>query len=455
VSNAPVTRRIDAELVLDALRKRWLFLLVPLVLVPTTALVTRGVVGPKLKASAQILVQDSMNVNPILKDLGVGLAVNTRIPEIASMLRSQPTVERVLRRLGELDHASSARSVAGKVGAFRSQIEVWGEGGGLIRVSLVGRSADKVVRGVRLLTEALMVEAVRPQREVLDNTVRFLEPQLERVKEELTSIEGQLRAFRKENANYLPEVRDLKLAAHAELTKAMLEAEAALVSADSTLELVEAQLSKRRPSQGGLRSEVSRKRRELNELLETYTARHPQVVAARSDLTRLRSKLTQGSDPDELRRYLARGKLPDYGKVLDDVQSNRQKVIFLGQRVKASTLELQSFASYEQQLRQLERTHEAKSKGYVNLLERYEDAVVTRELARSENASDFRVVEISSTPHIAGKSTVLFVGVGGLLGGLLFGFGLVFLMEFLDRTVRTREEASEVADAAVLGSLPG
>ncbi len=449
-------RRVDPELLIDALRKRWLVVLVPLLFVPTAALLTRYVVGPKLKVSAVILVQENNDINPVLRDLLSDLPVNRRLPEITSMLRSRQTVERVLRRMGEIDDRTAEEAAYGKFVAFRDAIEVFGEGGGLIRVGLNGRSAEKLASGLQFLTQALIEETLRPQREALDKTVRFLEPQLDRVKEELSSIESQIRAFKKENANYLPEVRKLKVVRHAELSKKLLDAEAVKVAVERTLRTIEDRLSQYSPAESKAQSQLSQARSRLRELRKDFTDQHPQVQGQAQRVRSLEAALKGVvGDREEVRRYLSRGKLPDYGEALTEAEGARETVRFLQEQYEQSTEELKSFASYEQTVNQLDRTYDAKSKSLGNLLERYEDAVVTRELVGGGKGTDIRIVELNTRPSVAGKSSMLFVAIGSILGGFFFGLGLVVLLELLDRSVRTQEEAQATAGVQVLGTLAG
>ncbi len=449
-------KRLEPELIIDALRKRWLVLLVPLVFVPVAALTTRHVVGPKLKVSALILVQENSDVNPVLRDLLTDLPINRRLPEISSMLLSRQTVDRVLRRMGEIDESTTEDEAYAKYLNFRAAIEVFGEGGGLIRVGLVGRSPEKLARGLKLLTQALIEETLRPQREALDRTVKFLEPQLERVKEELASIEAQMRAFKKENANYLPEVRKLKVVRHAELSKKVLEAEAARVSAERTLALIEQRLSRYSPAESKAQSRLSSARSRLRQLRKDFTDQHPQVLAQQERVSKLEAELKAVvGDREEVRRFLSRGKLPDYGEALAEAEGARETSRFLAEQYAASTEELKSFASYEQTVNQLERTYDAKSKSLANLLARYEDAVVTRELVGGGKGTDIRIVELNTRPSVSSKSSFLFVAIGSVLGGFVFGLGLVVLLELLDRSVRTQREAERAAGVPILGTLAG
>ena len=483
------TRRIDTSLVIDAIRKRWAYLLLAMLIAPSMALVGRHFIKPKLKASAQILVQESVKVNPVLKDMMVEMSVNNRLPEINSIVRSRQTLERVLRQLGEVTDGMSQDEIAGRVASFRNQIDVFGEGGGLIRITVVGRWAVRVYDGLKLLTDALIEEMSRPQRQALDETVKFLQVQLERVKTELTTIEHDLRDFKEKHASDLPEVHKLSLAAHEKLANALMEAETEFAGALGRAKVAEERLARYNPATAKIAAKLARARSTLRALQGTYTAATPQVQMAQgtvngleAELRKAREQAKAGAKPDPT-DLDALGKsdvdvesqlgatdgaadlvvkandpmtteILSYRAAVTETEALRGKVDLLRKRVQESTEEMKSFATNEQLLNELVRNQAAKTKVYANLLERSEDAHVTRSLVGYESANQIRIVEEAQRPTIAPEYAIPIVAIGGLLGGLLFGLSLVVAFEFFDKTVRTPKEVEALTGVPVLGTLP-
>lgn len=443
-------RRLDFELVLDAMRHRWRVWLLPMVLVPALAVSWRIIRGPKVKAAAQVLVQEGQRANPVLKDLLGDLKLSGRLPEIASIVRSRDTVEQVLRELGVVKEGMPEIEIDAQVEAFRSQIEVYGEGGGLVRITVVGRDVSKVYEGLRLLTAALIAEMTKPQRRALTETVEFLEQQLTRVKQELGDIEKRLADHAGQNANYLPELRKLKLANHERLTNSLLAAETELVESERARELAESRMKGFAPERRKLADRAAAARRRLVELQKTYTKQHPQVKAAMADAEAADAALDRAGGP-----LIGGATTKSYGDIVGEAEANRDKVDFLQKRVAESLAELQSFGQYEQELDRLRRAIEAKSNVYGSLLERYEDSVVSRALVEGNQSADIRVIEAPSRPQPTGRDGLLFILALTIAGGFVLGATLVLVLEATDPTVRTMADAEALTNAPTIGILPG
>ncbi len=421
--------QVDIELVFDALRRRWITLLVPMLLAPIFALTARQIVGPKLKASSQILVREDVKANPVLKGMIVEMKVSRRLPEIRSTIRSRKTIEQVVRQMGVIHDGMPRVEQLAWIDGFRSSVEVFGEGGGLVRISLVGRDSQRVLQGLKLLTKTVIDEMLEPRRRALGQTVAFLESQLSRLKQELEEGESQVATIRAENPNYLPGMRRMKLEAHQALTRSLYMAEAESAGRRS---------GGRAQSRAELN--LAKARQALRNLRAAYTERHPAVKAAKARVRKAEAAVGPIS-PAPAKKGVAN---------LDTRKSG-----YLRDRVEESIKELQSISGYEQRLAQVGRTVEGKSLAYTSLLKRYEDAVISRDLLRQEQAGEVRVVEEASQAVVARMHSLPVVFIGGLFGGLLVGLALVLLLELVDPTVRSEKELAALTGAPVLGRLPG
>lgn len=454
--------RVTPTLIVDALRAHWKPLLLPILLVPIVAVGAASVVKPKLKASALILVQAEMAPDPVMRDYVTEVKINRMIPAIASLVRSNQTLERVLRRLGEIQEGSDAQDIAWRVGSFRGQIDVYGEGAGLVRISVVGRWPGRVYEGLSYLSEELIAELVSPQTRALAETVTFLEAQLERVQQELADAEGRIRALKETAMDLLPEVHKLNLETYAKLSGTLIAAEADLVEAEERLEAYNEQLDNRPiATSGGVRASEAlvRARATLRKLRATYTSAHPEVQAASAVVAQLErrhaSQREAAAAKPKPQPQPRRGAGPkDFQELERDTHALREKVDFLGKRADELLASIQSRARRESDLSSLTRTRDVKSKVYASLLERYEDARVSHSLARSQAETKVRVVEAPTAPDVAPQYSKLIMLIAGLIGGLLLGLSAVVVLELLDRTVRLPEEVEPLSGVPVIAALP-
>ena len=113
-----------------------------------------------------------------------------------------------------------------------------------------------------------------------------------------------------------------------------------------------------------------------------------------------------------------------------------------------------SFASHARTLRSLQRDIDAKSKSYLELLKRHEDAVVTRSLTLQGEASKVWVIERPTRPSGKKPFPWFVLAIGGLIGGLVIGLGVSLGLEVFDPTARTSSQAADATSAPLLATLP-
>ncbi len=476
-------RRIQLGLILEALLHRWRVLLLMVIIVPIAGLGARYVFKPKVKSSAQILVQESVKVNPFLKDMMVEWSVKNRLPLISGIIRSRSTLERVLIGLGHIDDDMREGKKELLIHDFQSRIDVYGEGGGLIRISVVGREPQEVYDALKMLTATLIEEMRRPQKEALDKSVHFLTAQLVRIKGELAGLEEKLKKFKKQNAGELPEVHRINLESHLRLTNTIMDTESSLVASQQKQKLAAQRLRRYDPTHKKLTLQLRKAKRGLKSLLGTFTDRHPRVRAARALVLKLqvaveerRSRrvvldmdtLVEASNPVVGVQTATTGTtdiivkaddvltsdLLQYQAASSETEALRHKLKLLNKRSEGSRATVLSYAANEQYLNRIVRDLEAKTKVYTNLNERYEDALVTRELTRHDEGKQVWIVDAPTGPATARHVSILFLLVAGPLVGLILGLVMVLIFELLDTSVRLESEIEDLIGAPIVGTLP-
>lgn len=112
--------------------------------------------------------------------------------------------------------------------------------------------------------------------------------------------------------------------------------------------------------------------------------------------------------------------------------------------------EIARIVSSQVELRELTRNATALKTQYESLLANYEDAQTDAGFHRS-NA---RVIERAVEPTAPGNPSGKLVIVAAALGGILVGFGLVFLREQMDDTVRSSDDVARRLGSLYLGPFP-
>ena len=482
-------RALRGRLLRDATVKRWKLVALVVLVAPTAGWFGRHYIRPKMKASAQILVQESVKINPFLKDMMVKWTVKSRLPVITSLLKSRLSLHRVLEKMGDISPGDEDTEVEEKIRQFRREIDVFGEGGGLIRISLVGTDPERIFAGLKLLTDVIIEEMLAPQKRGLESSVRFLESELNRVKTELETVEGEIEQFKTQHASELPEVHKINLDNHLKLMSNLFETEASLAAAEQRMRVTKnrlARMMKVEPQSDeitGAEEKLKKAKATLAGLRGKYTNLHPAVKHQRAVVARLEEKVEAAKADVKVRhtgdlavigdveldvradvagrtgpevvvkgRDALTGEILTYRAAVNDSEALRYKRDLLEKRVATSMRRVKSFAAHELTLNRLIRTQQTKSKTYLNLLERYEGARLARDLAiRDESRQVYMVEEPVRPTHK--RYHVAVILLAGLLGGILLAVGLVLVAEFFDRTVRLPEEVEGTTGLPVIGVL--
>ncbi len=177
---------------------------------------------------------------------------------------------------------------------------------------------------------------------------------------------------------------------------------------------------------------------ELSRLSEKYRHKHPKYVQTTVRISEIRRNLDQ-----EIRKEV--GNLKAERSVLLAKENVLQKTIedFEKEAMETNTKELQSTI--------LERNLETNQRLYDAILVRIKESNLEGNL----EASNIRVAEKASTPRGAinqrSKSRNLILGC---LMGFMLGAGLSFLLDYMDRSVRSEDDVNRYMGIPVLAVVP-
>lgn len=186
-----------------------------------------------------------------------------------------------------------------------------------------------------------------------------------------------------------------------------------------------------------LREQEAQKQRELSEAAKTYGDRHPHIVGLRADLDSLRSNI--GS---EIRKISA--------SVENDVAVAQAGVATLESQLHQLQDRTNVAGETTVRLRDLERQAEASRSLYETFLVRFKREGEQANMRRA-NA---RVVSLATIPTVPSAPKVGKIMSLMTFLSLVLGVALVFVLEKLDHTVRSADDAEDVTGLPVLALVP-
>jgi uncharacterized protein involved in exopolysaccharide biosynthesis len=146
--------------------------------------------------------------------------------------------------------------------------------------------------------------------------------------------------------------------------------------------------------------------------------------------------------------------LTTYRNAVSNTEGLRERVDSLRGRLAEIDESLQSLTGNEERLAAMTQTLETRRSHFQRLLLQYEESIISRELTLQEQNRQVWVIEAPEIPSKSDRLPYRLVLFAGLFGGFVVGVMVIGFSEFIDRTVRVPREAEEIAGVPTIASLP-
>ncbi|TET46682.1 polysaccharide biosynthesis tyrosine autokinase [candidate division TA06 bacterium] len=191
------------------------------------------------------------------------------------------------------------------------------------------------------------------------------------------------------------------------------------------------------------------------QLLEEYTALHPDVIEIEGEIEKVKEELNKS-----IRQVLETGPSasdPVYQSIISgiinaevEVGAIEDRIAALGEVVEVYNSKLEDLPEKEITLARLTRRREVREKIYTMLLTKLEEARISEAM----KVGNTRIVDGAIRPDrpiLPKKKRTTFLGA---VGGLIIGIGLALFLEYLDTSVKTGEDIERDLRLPFLGAVP-
>ena len=321
--------------------------------------------------------------------------------------------------------------------------------------------------------ETYIAKVTELKRTELSQGVSFLEQQMERVEEKIQNAEQALSAFRdKEGLIFTAEkaASGGLLAKLGNLQTELLQTENEIELTNSQLQSVEELISEKKkyaqsssvtalsPQIDQLQSRLIDFQLELNTKLETLTEKDPEVIAIKQKIDVAQKQLKAEFD-----RLLKEPGVASFDPI-SELQGLMQQFITLS--VKLRGLERQATLATERidkfkaehpeliakqiELTRLERQARVHEQTYMLLMDKYEEMRLLEQM----KTSGLKLIDAASLPEFPispKKKQALIIGI---VFGLSLGIMVAFFLEYLDDSIKRKEDVERFLELPVMGTIP-
>lgn len=456
-----------------AWRFRWYALLIAwLILLAGSAVVY--LMPNQYQVTARFHVNTESVLGPLLQGLAVTPDLQTRVQLMTRMLLSRSNLEKVASE-ADLDLTARTRQQKQEVlDRLNRRIRISSYGGDIYTISYVNNDPKTAQKVVQTLLNILMETSLGTTQQDSSNAQAFLRTQLDAYSTELNDAERKLAQFKKQHVGLMPseggsDYYTRLQSAQQDLNKLQDK----LQLAENRRETLRSELSSmqqgakpaaisQNPQVQAFNQELAADRNQLNDLLLKYTDQHPDVIAMRARIKRLKAQRA------ELVQTLSKSKdvsgdnqtNPVYQKAQMDLNDASVKVHELRIQIrqqKQHIADLKSkvdkVADVQAKLSSLTRNYNVTKKQYDALLQRLNTAQLSEKVQNNGTQLKFQVLDPPTQPVApSGPLRRLFllvvllasVGAGGAFAVFLHKVRPVFM---------NRQKLGQITGYPVIGSV--
>ena len=428
-----MTREMLPGGVAGFLQRRWMILIVPLLLAPSVSLIKSARTPPVYRSTAHLLVEESNLRSPLLDSYALQMDIEAQLRALEK-IANRPIL---LDRLADLLETEDEDYLDPENLATLLELNVAADGS--VRLSAHGSSPKEARLLAAAYQDVCSGELNRPRVEAARAILGFLESELGAAQVNLDRSHMSLAEYRAAHGKVLPELEaityNLLLAMEAEQVdldarRHALAEHRAQLEADPTV---------RGRTVSGLEEQISSLQNDLATAEKRMTALHPELQKMRSRLDRLFLDLElrrQGLTPPSDGKTRSRAE-DEYRLILIEQFALEERISRVDFRVNELQQKIAAASGHDAKYVLRLRDVESHSEIYLDLVRRRERAATSLHLVEVNHGDIVRVIESPTSTDIPESPQPLTDLILGLATGLIAGLGLAATAELTDRKIHS------------------
>ncbi|WP_236619096.1 polysaccharide biosynthesis tyrosine autokinase [Acaryochloris sp. CCMEE 5410] len=416
-------------------------------------------------------------VNPISKLTTLGTEIGNLDPldlegrpleTESAVIQSTPLLQTTLNKLSTQEEIDYPLDLKG----FRQNFVIADvKGTDILRITYKSINSEHAAAAVNLLMEVYLENHLQDNRNSIETASKFISERIPQSEKTVQNAERALRQFKQKNQIVDLSNREQDAEAKiAELQGKISDAQAQIAQLQTEANVLSNQLGMT-PQQAMAAVSLSQSaeiRDVLTQLQQTesqlalqtnqLTATHPTVLGLARDVNKLKALFQQRAQkilgtevaaPEPLIGSLQEELTADLVKLEAQRQGLVSQVIAHSKTLESYKQQLNIFPGLAEKQRELERKLEAAQSTYALLLQKQQE-ILAEANQKVGNARVLVPAQIPKSPVTPSQADYL---ATGLLGVLAF-FSTAYILETLDKSIRTVEDAVHQFEYPLLGVIP-
>ena len=462
------TDSISVFALLDALRRRKLFVIVPTMLVLAGFAIYAYLQPTRYRATASLAVQQTAPPEFLKHVTSAPLNIQDHLWTVREIVFSPPVLEAAARELQSYRDYPGTLSTQMLEG-IKSDINIKIDGDHTFQIAYDAADRYEAAKVTNRLAELFIQEASAKHEHKDEETESVINNQIDSLKKRLEEQGKQLQNYKAQIAHALPDHIDDNLreaerlqTTYQDRTLKIAEEEARRTSIQKQLQDLEAKgvldqtsVFEKTPAE----TKLDDLRITERELEARYTPNHPDVIKAKRQIADLENEVAsqpkKGLRTEPNQTYL---KYVELKSELDGIhqrtEAYKQDQRALAAQIASLTSRIEETPQHERIIDDMRREYDAGESQFHALLDKQLDAKLAEGLASSETGVAFAIVEAASVPTAPFSPQRARLMLMGLAAGLGLGLAMAFVLEQNDTTFGTVDDFQAFTTLPVLGVIP-
>ena len=303
---------------LAIVRRRWLWLIVPFLVISLVSVVIALWIPPVYKSSGTILIESQQIPTELIRST-VTTYADERIQVIQQLVMTRENLLRIIEKFNLLAEVRDSLSISEQIDLMRERIKIAKLGGNLsevrsrnstiisFTVGFEDRSPVLAHAVANELVTLFLEENVKTRTRRASETTEFLTQEAGRLKQDLEEIEERRAIYKQENSTALPEHLDLHMKMLERTETGIQDVARDIKAAEEEIRFLEIELSSINTggASSGAQSSTATPAQtlalaeaELAALQSRYFDKHPDIKSLQAQIATLKAEAAEAADND-------------------------------------------------------------------------------------------------------------------------------------------------------------
>lgn len=455
---------------LEIVFRRKRVLLLTLVLTPVLSILLGLLIKPSYLSTITILLGKNEILNPLVRfDMAVSMTEWNRLGSFQKVIYSRPLIEDAIRKQGIDREITSDVEMEKRVELIRRNTRVMELSSESFQIGYSAPNAVQAKNMVETITKLFMDRSLSASRREAKAAVDFIKKEVELYQADVSRLDKQLQEYRTANREAL-DMANATGTIDAYRDK-RLEAEFALLETRQFAQLYRDRMSGKKPmvssSQIYIQSSPYQMRYQelklqMGNLLATRQSSHPEVLKKQREMDYILALLKEekeekekaSKETTEMRSGVYLETLAKHDDTVIKADVLEQKIQELDRQQDKFLQKMASTPALVQESQRLEDECRLTREIFNTLSKKLEEARVTCAVEIEQQASRFSIIEPALVPLRPYKPRRSRFAAAGLVGGILLGLTIIFLLEITDPRLVRPDELARSTGLPLLGALP-